>query len=119
MFRSEIIKIIASRKNWYGLLWLTSFLITGGVWNYFDSSAFAQNAGTITIDTDRLTIREDTSLSANPSNPTLSVGGNISITTRPLIIRRVLEPSSTLGLLAFVVVSAVSIRRFKQKSRQF
>ncbi|MFL9458228.1 hypothetical protein AB0758_45305 [Tolypothrix bouteillei VB521301_2] len=37
--------MIASRKNWYGLLWLTTFLLTGGVWAYFETSAFAQNAG--------------------------------------------------------------------------
>ncbi|MFL9458503.1 hypothetical protein [Scytonema millei] len=41
--------MIASRKNWYGLLWLTTFLLTGGFWAYFDTSAFAQNAGNITI----------------------------------------------------------------------
>ncbi|MUG91851.1 hypothetical protein F7734_04930 [Scytonema sp. UIC 10036] len=65
-----------------------------------------------------MTINENTSLSASPSNPALSTGGNISITAGPLIIRRVPEPSYTLGLLAFVVVSAASIRKFKQKSRQ-
>ncbi|MFL9459000.1 PEP-CTERM sorting domain-containing protein [Tolypothrix bouteillei VB521301_2] len=111
--------MIASRKNWYGLLWLTTFLLTGGVWVYFDTSAFAQNAGNITITINKVTVSGNTTLITNPSNPALSTGGNISITTSPLIIRRVPEPSSTLGLLAFVVVSAVSIRKFKQKCRQF
>ncbi|MUH01505.1 hypothetical protein F7734_58300 [Scytonema sp. UIC 10036] len=46
-------------------------------------------------------------------------GGNISINAGTLILRRVPEKSSLLGLLAFAIFGAVSMYKCKQKSRQF
>ncbi|MBR8832496.1 MAG: hypothetical protein DSM106950_00235 [Stigonema ocellatum SAG 48.90 = DSM 106950] len=129
-------------KSWNWQLWLTSFIATSGVCTYFGSSAFAQNAGTITVDTSNLIILggNSTSISSSPGaiaggsiinpgsilNPSGSVGGasssgsagNITISATPLILTRpVPEQTSTLGLLTFAAFSAALVL-CKQKNRQ-
>lgn len=115
-------------KNCSGRLWLTSFLATVGVWTYFDSCAFAQSAGTITVNTGNLIIRDDTSIRVSPEpvliagSSTNENGGEIRLEASQLILtnrpRAIPEPSSTLGLLAFAVFGAASVLKCKQKNRQ-
>ncbi len=74
-------------KNCKWQLWLTSFLATSGVWIYFGSSAFAQNAGTITINTGSLTVRDGASLTAvnnrSGSAGTLTIRATDSVLISP------------------------------------
>jgi hypothetical protein len=132
--------MITNSKNWHNLLWLTSFLITTGAWANLESHALAQSRGTLTVNTGALIIREGTllvnpdivpsalnTISDNADSSSLTTvdsvpitsGGNITLNTGTLILRRVPERSSLLGLLAFAVVGAALMYKRKQKSRYF
>ncbi|BAZ11153.1 hypothetical protein NIES4071_29790 [Calothrix sp. NIES-4071] len=121
--------------NWVFKIGLTAFLATIGVWISLESSAKAQNAGTITINSGNIVLNKDIptgsittinddipilinnpvlttnggDISSNPTN-SISNGGNIIIITGDIKIISIPEPDSVGGILAFAATVAVLIR---------